>query len=172
MDNKIKKIIIGFFIIGSIVALDQYIKNRIVKNMAVGEQIPVINDILSITYRQNTGLAFSLFESSPSVIFILLSCIIIVGLFFFLRPYFKYGWTVIFGSFVIGGAVGNLIDRIWRFDNILGKNFVVDYIEFNFFPTFNLADIFISCGVFLLVFYIIYIERKLFLDENNKEREC
>ena len=160
MNSNIKKIIFSAFVIGIIAALDQYIKNVIVKNFGVGEGFSVINGIISVTYRQNTGIAFSLFNTSHNLVLIALSCVIIVLLTLFLRPYFKYRWTFLFGSFIVGGALGNLIDRTFRYDATLSKNFVVDYIEFNFFPTFNLADIFITTGVVLLAAYIIYIENK------------
>jgi len=172
LNNNVKKIILSILIIGVITVLDQHIKQIVVNNFSVGEGITLINRLLSITYRQNTGIAFSLFNMSHSGVLIALSCVIVVLLALFLRPYFKYRWTFLFGSFIIGGALGNLIDRAFRYDATLSKNFVVDYIEFNFFPTFNLADIFITIGVIMLAIYIIYQENRQQTDKDESKITC
>ena len=163
MTAKSKNIILGIIIAGAIVIADQLIKNIIVKNLAVNQTITVIPDFFAISYRQNPGIAFSMFENMPSYIFAALTVIVIIAMFIFIRPYFKYRPAAIFSGFIIGGAFGNLIDRLSRFELAIKKHIVVDYLEFSFFPTFNLADTFICIGVFLLIIYIVIIEK------NNKD---
>ena|GEM_PF-3015981 len=169
MAIKLCKIAIGNVIAAVIIILDQVIKNIVVKNMTPGDSIPIIPDFLSITYRQNTGIAFSLFENAPTIIFVILSILIIIGLFLFLKPYLTYLPATVFFALITGGALGNMIDRVRRFDEYLEKNFVVDYINFHFFPTFNLADICICIGIFLLVIYILFIETKYSIKTTNKD---
>jgi len=97
--------------------------------------------IFSLDYTTNTGMVFGLFKGF-NLLFIILSLIILVILFFYYNKHRKF---YIGFSFVVGGLIGNLIDRI-----VFGH--VRDFIDLNIWPVFNLADSFIVMGVILLLF--------------------
>lgn len=113
--------------------------------------ITLINGVLSFTYTQNTGAAFSLF--SDSTIFItIMSVLFIIGL--FIADYYggsKNAWYYLGFGFIIGGGLGNFIDRVF-----LG--YVRDFIRFDFitFPIFNIADTFLTIGIICYGIYILF----------------
>lgn len=114
------------------------------------KSIKLINNFLYITYVRNTGAAWSIF-SSRTVLVLLISSFIIIGIILYIyknRP--KNKVEKIAYSMILGGAIGNFINRI-----IYG--YVIDFIDIKIFgynyPIFNLADTFIVIGVILLVVY-------------------
>lgn len=114
------------------------------------KSIKLINNFLYITYVRNTGAAWSIF-SSRTVLVLLISSFIIIGIILYIyknRP--KNKVEKIAYSMILGGAIGNFINRI-----IYG--YVIDFIDVKIFgynyPIFNLADTFIVIGVILLVVY-------------------
>ena len=115
----------------------------ITKSLAMGKDISVVNDILKIKYAINTGGTFSLL-TGYNWLFVIISIGIIIFFLIFSENLDKVG----FSGFVLilSGAFGNLIDR-------LVYGYVRDFIDFGFFPTFNLADVFLSVGVVLVVLY-------------------
>ncbi len=139
-----------FIIIGVIfVFIDQLIKHMVLNNYMLGHSMSVIEDFLYITYLKNTGIAFGLFKNNNIFMIIVISIIVILLLFFYYREKNKSLALSISVMFLVSGAIGNLIDRI-----IYG--FIVDYINFTFWPAFNLADSLVVIGSFLLGFYIIF----------------
>lgn len=114
----------------------------------VGGDVEVIPGFLSFTYTENPGAAFSSFQAGGP--FLALAAIGIVAyLLFALRQERPILEVVGFG-FVMGGALGNLADRIFRADGFLdGK--VIDWINLWVIPTFNLADTSITIAVVLLI---------------------
>ena len=115
--------------------------------MNVYDSVIVIKNVFNITYVRNTGAAWSLFSDNTWLI-IIISLIIISFIVFYIyknRP--KNKIENISYSLVLGGAIGNFIDRI-----IYG--YVIDFLDFNIFgydyPIFNLADTFIVIGVIIL----------------------
>lgn len=136
------------FIISFIVLLIDIISKRlIISCMWVGESIDVINNFFSITYARNTGVAFSFLDGYVDFI-VIITLVIIFMLFKYIKNNVKNNIDVVSYSLIIGGAVGNLCDRV-----IYG--YVVDFFDFNIFgynaPIFNLADTFIVVGVGLLI---------------------
>ena len=94
----------------------------------------------SISYSENTGIAFSLFQNNNFI----LTIITIIILVFIIHLYLKEK-NYRFGlAFIIAGAIGNLIDRFTH-------GFVIDFINLHFWPTFNLADAFIIIGIILII---------------------
>ncbi|MBU4501877.1 MAG: signal peptidase II [Nanoarchaeota archaeon] len=111
----------------------------------------IITDFFSFDYTENTGAAFGMLKGF-NILFIVVALIVIFFIFKYYteiielkksKPYINYAF-----AFLLGGAVGNLIDRIF-----LG--YVRDFISFSFWPTFNLADSFSTIGIILIVFYIL-----------------
>jgi signal peptidase II len=138
-------IIFGIILVG----LDQLIKYMILNNYILGQSTPIIEDVLYITYIKNTGIAFGLFKNNNIFMIIVITIIIILLIFFYYREKEKSLTLSISIMFLVSGAVGNLIDRI-----MLG--FIIDYINFSFWPAFNLADSLVVIGSVLLGFYIIF----------------
>ena len=132
-----------------LLAIDQIIKFIVTSKMMIADTIHVIKNFFRITYLQNTGGAFSIL--SGNVILIVIITLILFGIIIYIvktdknKNLFK---TILY-SMLIGGILGNLIDRI-------RLGYVIDYLDFNFgsynFPVFNLADIFIVISIILLVF--------------------
>ena len=135
-------------IIVGAVALDQLVKYLVVRGMALGESIPVIDGVFHITRFHNTGAAFSSFEGQR-VLLIALPCILITaGLIYMWRHKEASRMLLVPVAMIIGGGIGNLVDRAW-----LG--YVVDMFDFRVFPIFNVADSFVTVGCILLCIYVL-----------------
>lgn len=123
--------------------LDQYSKFLVLKYLKPIDTYPIINDMFHLTYVENTGAAFSLFtDMQPFLILVTFAFTLFLAYMLFKTPKIKSNFWVNFSlALIIGGAVGNLIDR-------LRLNFVVDFIDFRFinFAIFNFADVFVVCG--------------------------
>lgn len=128
--------------------VDQFSKYIIRQNMSLAESIPVIKSIFHITYVENMGIAFGLFPQGHSL-FIVISLIIILGIIFFERKKVIKSLKERFClGLILGGALGNLIDRL-RF------GFVIDFLDFRIWPVFNLADSGVCIGGILMVFFLL-----------------
>lgn len=142
--------------------LDQFIKFLVTYNMKVGSIVTIIPSFFEIYYLQNRGAAFSSFQGMRYIL-ILISLVIFFGLVTHIK---KNNITkkveIISLGLIMGGLVGNLIDRLLY-------GYVIDYLAFTFFgysfAVFNLADSFIVVGVVLLAIDII---RSDFLGKNKK----
>lgn len=138
------------FIISFIVLLVDIISKRLVINyMAVRESISLIDNFFSLTYVRNTGVAFSLLNGYVWLI-VMMTAVVIVMLFKYVKDNVGSNVELVSYGFILGGAIGNLIDRV-----VYG--YVVDFLDFNIFgynaPIFNLADCFIVIGVILLIVF-------------------
>ena len=141
---------------------DQLIKFVVVTNMKLFESIKVINNFFYITYVENEGAAFSIL-TGQRIFLILIAVVILIVIFNYLRKNkIESKEEKIAFSLIIGGSVGNLIDRIVR-------GYVIDFLDFKIFrynfPIFNLADTFIVIGVLLLL--IITLIRKEVKHDNR-----
>ena len=127
------------------------VSKLIVSNlMNVYDSIKIIDDFFYITYVRNTGAAWSIFANNTWFIIVISLIIIGVLVFYIYKNRPKILLEKVGYSLILGGAVGNFLDRI-----IYG--YVVDFFDFNIFgynyPIFNLADVFIVVGIFLLIIY-------------------
>lgn len=112
--------------------------------------VTLIPGLLGLTYRQNTGMAFSLLSGHPWLL-AALSAALILGCFAWLRRY-RLGWLPAVGAMLaLGGAVGNLIDRV-----LIG--YVTDMFEVLLFrfAIFNVADVAITIGCFMLAASMLF----------------
>lgn len=138
-----KKIFIISFII---LIIDIISKRLVIGNLATSESVSVIDNFFRITYAENTGVAFSLIEGYVGFI-IMMTVIVIIMIFKYVKSNNINKYEEIGYSFILGGALGNLLDRV-----IYG--YVIDFLDFNIFgydfPIFNIADSFIVIGVFIL----------------------
>lgn len=148
-----------------VILFDQASKLFIQYKMKIGESIPVIRGIFHITYIENPRSSFGLFEYNTQffVIAVLISVILVILIYkkiIFKKDPFMY----IPLTLALGGAVGNLIDRV-RID---GR--VIDFLDFRIWPVFNFADTAIVCGMLILLVHILFhtSEKK---DEGDGEEE-
>lgn len=140
-----------FIFIGTIlIFIDQLIKYIVNNNILLGQPYPLIEDFLYITFVKNTGIAFGLFKNNNLFMIIIISIILIILLYFYKKEKNKVLTLNIAITILISGAIGNLVDRIFY-------GFIIDYIDFTFWPAFNLADSLIVIGSILLGIYIIFI---------------
>ncbi len=131
-----------------IVLFDQLTK-FIVEKYLYFNQIAVFDNILLFTYVQNRGGAWGIFNNIP-LLFIILIPIVVIGLLLYVWRS-KNKLEIISICMIIGGALGNYIDRIFR-------GYVVDFIDFRIWPVFNVADIFVVIGGVLLILGSIRIK--------------
>ncbi len=147
----------------SIAVVDQVIKYFVVENLEPLGRVQAIPNILDLVYVENSGVAFGMF-SNMRWIFVVVTGIVIIA---FIVMLFKMGRESklfsISAALIIGGGVGNLIDRI-----VLG--YVVDYLQLSFFsPVCNFADYCITAGTVLLVVYLLFYS-DLGKDKKIKEK--
>jgi signal peptidase II len=139
-----------------IIALDQFTKWLIVKNMEYGESIEIIHNFFYITSHRNRGAAWGIFPGQMWF-FYAITAIVIVGLVYYLKKMGKQ--SVLLGvslGLMLGGAIGNFIDRIVRKEVV---DFIHTYIFGYNFPIFNIADSSLCIGVGLLIIYMLLEER-------------
>jgi signal peptidase II len=130
------------------------VKFWIVSNFALGDSQPIIPNILSFTYVQNTGAAWSIFEGQMGF-FTVITLIAVAVVTYLMIRYRNENKLFILGlSFVLAGALGNFIDRI-------RLGYVVDMFQTDFmnFPIFNVADMALCIGVGLIFIYTIFDEK-------------
>jgi len=147
------KYIIFFVTLTAIVLLDQFLKAYIGATMNLHESIPIIEGYFNITYVKNPGAAFGfLANSAPefrSLFLISVTVIAIVLILYFISKNTAKEVFLTFSlSLILGGAVGNLIDRI-RFGEV--TDYLDFYISSYHWPAFNVADSAISLGALVLV---------------------
>ncbi len=137
----------ALLIAAGVVALDQATKAWALAALDEGP-IRLIDDFLRLALARNSGAAFGLLRGVGSWL-ALLAVIIIVTIFMGLRVDLDRPSTIALGL-ILGGAIGNLIDRLFRGSG-LADGLVVDFIDFNFWPTFNVADSAITVGALIIV---------------------
>lgn len=134
------------------IALDQYTKHLVVASFAAGESRVFIPHIVYWTYVQNHAGAFGLFGTQPWLL-VVMACIVLVLFWMAFRDAAARSRTVqiAFGA-IAGGAIGNIIDRFHY-------GYVVDFIDFRWWPVFNAADSCITLGVCALIVTTFLRER-------------
>jgi len=133
-----------------VIVLDQLSKAWITDHFAFGESLPVIG-VFDLVLAHNTGAAFSFLHDAGGMqrwLFSIIAIIASVWIIWLLRRHSTQTLFALALSLILGGALGNLIDRI-------AFGYVVDFLHFHwnehYFPAFNVADSAISCGAFLLI---------------------
>ena len=133
-----------------LVVIDQIIKYFIVQGLAPNGSMSVIDGLLSLTYVENRGVAFGMFQNHVWIFVIITSLLIGAFIWLIVRKKITGKLFCISAALMIGGGVGNLIDRIFR-------GFVVDYLSLSFFPPVcNFADYCITIGTVLLVIVLLF----------------
>jgi signal peptidase II len=137
-----------------VVAGDQYTKHIVSTTFLPDESRIVIPHVVYLTYVQNSHGAFGLFGSHPLLLAAFASAVLI-GFFLWYRSTGSAGMTthIAFGL-ILGGAIGNIADR-------MRLSYVVDFIDFRWWPVFNVADSAISIGVCLLLIRMLIHDKKV-----------
>ena len=130
-----------------VIVIDQATKYWIQSRMAYGESWPIFTDIFHITYILNPGAAFGILENK-TWFFIAVALVLLAGV-AYLYPRLPENMIVKLGTgLLVGGAIGNLIDRV-------RIGYVIDFFDFRIWPIFNVADICIVCGVAYLAYFLL-----------------
>lgn len=138
-----------------LVFLDQFTKRMIINNIGKGEMVTVIEKFFYLTNHENSGAAWGIFKGGRWI-FISITIILIILIIYFIKKSNNKFQTISL-AIILGGAVGNVIGRIY-------KGSVTDYLDFyigNYnFPTFNIADSCVVIGTILLSIYILFIYKE------------
>ena len=140
-------------IIFFLIFADQAVKLLVVSSMELGESIPVLTGFFHITYIENPGAAFGLFANQRLVFIVAAVLVIVAASAIYRRLVTEKGFARWGVALLLGGAAGNLIDRVR-----LGR--VIDFLDFRIWPVFNIADIGICIGVALLMYTLICDKEK------------
>ena len=143
--------ILLYAIMIGVVALDQLTKWLAVTFLEGNPSFPLWQGVLHFTYVENRGMAFGMLKDHRWV-FMLFSTVAIVGLLYYLHRYRpKSMWIQVSLAMIIGGGIGNMIDRI-------SLEYVIDFIDFTLidFAVFNVADSFVCVGAGILIAYLVW----------------
>ena len=127
--------------------IDQLVKHLVVSTMHLGQSFPVIKGIFHITYVLNPGAAFGMLEHQRWFFIVVALAAVLLGVFFYKRLQQESILMRSGAGLLLGGAVGNLADRIQ-------SGLVVDFLDFRVWPVFNIADIAICAGAGILIYDI------------------
>ncbi len=141
-----------FLVAGLVFALDQVTKALIRDWLAVGESWPSDGWLIKITHVTNTGAAFGMLQDAG--VFLTITAVIAIGaiVFYYLYPPMEHGLLRVAMGLLLGGAAGNLADRL-RFGH------VTDFIDFPRYPEFNVADSSIVIGLFVIAGFFLFFEK-------------
>ena len=134
----------------SIIALDQYTKFKVMNTMTLGESIPIFQDGLHVTFVLNPGAAFGILPYQRWFFVVAALILLIFAVVYYsklknMNVTMKYG-----GLIAVAGAIANMIDR-------LGRGVVVDFIDIRRgFPIFNIADMAIVVGTFIMIYVVMF----------------
>ncbi len=157
-----------FFFAGLILitVLDQFTKLIAVKELMHIGTFPLLSNVFHLTYCENPGAGFGVFANYTKVLSVLTFLIVVAAIAYVVvkKP---RNWLLMTAlTFMVGGAVGNLVDRI-------RLGYVVDFLDFRLihFPIFNVADCFVTVGAVLFAVYVIFFsDKKEQTDGNDKGR--
>ncbi|MGI5873948.1 MAG: signal peptidase II [Bacillota bacterium] len=138
-----------FLLILGLIAADQGVKALVVSHMVPYSSLELWN-FIHLTYVRNTGAAFGILEGGR-VFFIVFTLLLLAAAVFLWRKKGMERYHLP-ASLILAGAVGNCVDRVCR-------GFVVDFIDFTYWPVFNIADIAVVCGTVLLALRILFDQR-------------
>lgn len=148
-----------------VVVIDQATKHIVVSNIGPSEMIPVIDRFFYLTLHRNPGGAWGIFKDSSVLFLVLVPVIAVFLVVAIIRNRDRFLRAVL--GLILGGAIGNYIDRLAE-----GKviDFLLFYIGSYPFPVFNAADIAVTCGTILLAVYVLFIYKEPKKEEREEER--
>ncbi len=129
--------------------IDQMIKYFVLENLRPVGYMSVADSFFSLVYVENRGIAFGMFQGM--FWFFSVMTVVFIGIFIYMivKRIFKGRLFYISSALIIGGGIGNLIDRVFR-------GYVIDYLSFSFFsPVFNFADCCVTIGAVLMIISVV-----------------
>lgn len=155
-------ILVYLAIIAVIPIAAELIRPAVESNLMGGESVSAIPGVLTLTYSENRGVAFGMFQDGTVFFAIATSIVIILFSFLLVKNYKKSKLFSTAAALIIGGGVANLIERVF-----LG--YVVDYLQLSFFPPIcNFADYCITAGTVCLIVYLLFFSDFL---KSSKEKD-
>ena len=150
-------------IVGAVlVIIDQIIKYFVSAYLQPVGSVSVIDNLFSLTYVENKGVAFGMFSDMRWMFVTLTSVLLAIIIFYMFKKRPKGKFFYICAALIIGGGIGNLIDRIFY-------GYVIDYLSLSFFPPVcNFADYCITAGTIMLVIYLLFFSDVL--DSSKKAK--
>ncbi|MDP1420343.1 signal peptidase II [Peribacillus simplex] len=140
-----------------IITLDQFTKWLIVKELEIGESIPVIENVLYITSSRNQGAAWGILQNQMWFFYVI-TVIVVIGLVIYIQKYVRNQRLIgIALGLMLGGAIGNFVDRIFHKEVV---DFIQTYIGSYPFPIFNVADSSLCIGVSLLFIHMFFEDKQ------------
>ncbi len=142
----------GIFIIA---ILDQAAKVFAAGLLPSLKSVPIIKDVFHLTYVENTGAGFGVFSGHTWILTVLTLAVILAVVIYMTAKRPKSKTLTLAMTFIMGGALGNVIDRI-------RLGYVIDFFDFTLidFPVFNVADCFITIGAVIFAVYVIFLSDK------------
>ena len=143
--------------------LAEVIRGLIVGGVTPVGTVSVIPGLFNLTYSENRGVAFGLFQDGTVFFAVTTGIVIIVAAIFLVKNYKKSKLFSIALSLIIGGGLGNLFERVYY-------GYVTDYLSLSFFPPIcNFADYCITAGTVCLVIYLLFFSDFLKSDKKKSE---
>jgi signal peptidase II len=139
-----------FYLTAALVTIIDQLLKLAAQSFLPGQPVPLIG-IVKLSYTQNTGAAFSLFTGFSGYLAVIGLVVAASIIYFQRRLKFNDYWLQFGLAFILGGSLGNLLDRLLH-------GFVIDYIDLTYWPVFNLADVMINLGVLLIVIKLLFKE--------------
>ena len=148
-------------LLAACVAGDQLLKGWVVSHLAVGESAPLLPGVVQLTRLHNTGAAWSSFSGKTGLLAAVTIVLMLAVAWLLVKRIVRHPLGVTAGVLVLGGGIGNVIDRVCR-------GYVVDMLDLQFveYPIFNLADCFVVIGVVLGAAYYLWC-----YDKYDKKKE-
>ena len=148
-------------LLAACVAGDQLLKGWVVTHLAVGESAPLLPGVVQLTRLHNTGAAWSSFSGKTGLLAAVTIVLMLAVAWLLVKRIVRHPLGVTAGVLVLGGGIGNVIDRVCR-------GYVVDMLDLQFveYPIFNLADCFVVIGVVLGAAYYLWC-----YDKYDKKKE-
>ena len=168
--SKTKYFALGFALL--LVGLDQFFKWLVIENIKPlpGRTLPLISGVFHLTYVENDSMVFGflggLSDEGKTMLMLILSgvtLLILAGMVVaLLKNMIKSPFLMWVCGAIVGGGIGNLIDRLFRVSADSGLHYVVDYLDLRIinFAIFNFADCCVVVGVILVIVYIFFLESK------------
>ena len=159
--NRQKRCIIGIILLIILIVLDQFTKRLASTYLMDTAGIDLIPGVLRLQYLENTGMAFSLFEGQM-ILFYVMTIVLSLAIIWCMRKLpvsNKFNFVYFLFVALLAGAIGNFIDRVFY-------KYVIDFIYFVLidFPVFNVADIYVTVSVFVMLAMVLFF----FSDEELK----
>lgn len=138
----------------AILGADQLTKGLVIANVALGERVNLIGDLVQVWHAQNRGASFSLLQGA-TILFLVVTVLSVGMVVYFHRSLRERGWWVhLVLGVILGGTLGNFVDR-------LRQGYVTDWLSIGVgdlrWPTFNVADSSLVVGICVLVLYLLLV---------------